>query len=299
MISSFQELVESVKGRAKKTIAVAMAEGEDVLKAVAYAHEQGLADAVLVGSRKKIIEIAEQAEIDLTDYDIINTNSEVQSVVRSIQMVRENLADTLMKGICSTATLLKGILDKEHGIRTEKLLSHVAAFELDSYPKLLFMSDGGINIAPNTEAKIAIINNAVNIVKRFGVRKPKVALITAIEKVNYQAMPCTVDAAIICKMAERGQLSSCIIDGPLALDNAISKKACEIKGIKSPINGEADILVMPDIEAGNVFYKTLNFFTNCRVAGTLVGAQVPVIVTSRADSKEIKFNSIAMAMQAS
>ncbi|MBN1466960.1 bifunctional enoyl-CoA hydratase/phosphate acetyltransferase [candidate division KSB1 bacterium] len=299
MISSFRELVDSVKGRAKKTIAVAMAEGEDVLKAVAHAHEQGLADAVLVGNRKKIIEIAEQAEIDLTDYDIINTNSEVQSVVRSIQMVRENLADTLMKGVCSTATLLKGILDKEHGIRTEKLLSHVAAFELDTYPKLLFMSDGGINITPNTEAKIAIINNAVNIVKRFGVRKPKVALITAIEKVNYQAMPCTVDAAIICKMAERGQISSCIIDGPLALDNAISKKACEIKGIKTPINGEADILVMPDIETGNVFYKTLNFFTNCRVAGTLVGAQVPVVVTSRADSKEIKFNSIAMAMQAS
>ena len=299
MISSFQDMVDSVKGRPKKTIAVAMAEGEDVLKAISDAHDEGLADAVLVGDQKKIIEIAEQSNIDLSHYDIVNTKSELQSVVRSIQLVRERLADTLMKGNCSTATLLKGILDREHGIRTGKLLSHVAALDLDSYHKILFMSDGGMNISPDTEAKIAIINNAVNTVKKFGVRKPKVAMITAIEKVNYQAMPCTVDAAIIAKMAERGQIANCIVDGPLALDNAISKKACEIKGIKSPIGGEADILIMPDIETGNVFYKSLNFFTDTRVAGIVVGAQVPIVVTSRADTKESKFYSIALAMQAS
>lgn len=299
MISSFKELVDSVKGRRRKTIAVAMAEGEDVLKAISLAHDEGLADAVLVGNRNKIVEIANKCKIDLSHYDIINTDSEFQAVVRSIQMVREHLADTLMKGVCSTATLLKGVLDKEHGIRTGKLLSHVSAFELELYPKLLFMSDGGMNIMPNTEEKIAIIHNAVTTVKAFGIRKPKVALITAIEKVNYQAMPCTVDAAIIAKMAERGQITDCIVDGPLALDNAISKKACEIKGIKSPVGGEADILLMPDIETGNVFYKTLNFFTKCRVAGLVVGAEVPIVVTSRADSDESKFHSIAFAMQAS
>ena len=299
MISSFRELIDSVKGRPKKTIAVAMAESEDVLKAISHAHEKGLADAVLVGNKRKIIEIAEKSNIDLSYYDIINTNSELQAVVRSIQLVREHLADTLMKGNCSTATLLKGVLDKEHGIRTGKLLSHVSVFELDMYHKLLFMSDGGMNISPNTNEKIAIIMNAVKTVKKFGVRKPKVAMIAAVEKVNYQAMPCTVDAAIISKMAERGQITNCIVDGPLALDNAISKKACEIKGIKSPIGGEADILDMPDIETGNVFYKSLNFFTDTKVAGMVVGAQVPIVVTSRADSKESKFHSIALAMQAS
>ncbi len=299
MITSFQELVESVKGRPKKTIAVAMAESEDVLKGISEAHEEGLADAVLVGNKKKIIEIAEKENIDLSYFDIINTNSESQAVIRSIQLIRERLADTLMKGNCSTATLLKGILDKEHGIRSGKLLSHVAVFELKLYHKLLFMSDGGMNIRPNTEEKIAIINNAVQTVRQFGIRKPKVAMITAIEKVNYQAMPCTVDAAIIAKMAERGQIQNCTIDGPLALDNAISKKACEIKGIKSPIGGESDILIMPDIEAGNVFYKSVNFFAQCRVAGIVVGAQAPVVVTSRADTKETKFYSIALAMQAS
>ena len=299
MIDSFKALVDSVKGRPKKTIAVAMAESEDVLKGISHAHEQGLADAVLVGNKKKIIDIAEKAEIDISYFDIINTNSEAQAVVRSIQMVRERLADTLMKGNCATATLLKGILDKEHGIRTGKLLSHVSVFELEMYSKLLFMSDGGMNIQPNTEEKVAIINNAVQTVRAFGVRKPKVAMITAIEKVNYQAMPCTVDAAIIAKMSERGQIADCIVDGPFALDNAISKKACQIKGIKSPIGGEADILIMPDIESGNVFYKSVNFFTECKVAGMVVGAQVPIVVTSRADTEETKFYSIAFAMQAS
>ncbi len=299
MIKTFEELVQSVKGRPRKTIAVAMAESEDVLSGIAFAHAEGLADAVLVGNKKKIVEIAAKASIDISNFDIINTDSEMQSVIRSIQLVRERLADTLMKGTCSTATLLKGILDKEHGIRSGKLLSHVSVFDLELYHKLLFMSDGGMNISPNTDDKIAIVMNAVNTVKTFGIRKPKVAMITAIEKVNYQAMPCTVDAALIAKMADRGQIQNCIIDGPLALDNAISKKACEIKGIKSPIGGEADILIMPDIESGNVFYKSVNFFAKCKVAGMVVGAQAPVIVTSRADSKETKFYSIALAIQAS
>ncbi len=299
MISTFQEMIDSVKSRPKKTIAVAMAEGEDVLQGIAHAHEEGLADAVLVGAKKKIIEIAEKKDIDISNFDIINTSSEAQSVVRSIQMVREHLADTVMKGNCSTATLLKGVLDREHGIRSGKLLSHVAVFELPKYHKLLFMTDGGMNIAPDTEAKLAIIENAVAVAKTFGIRKPKVALIAAVEKVNYQAMPCTVDAAIITKMAERGQIKSCIVDGPLALDNAISRKACEIKGIKSAVDGDADILLMPNIEAGNVFYKALNYLGECRTAGIVVGAKAPIVVTSRADDKDNKFFSVAFAMLAS
>ncbi len=299
MITTFDDLIKSVKGRPRKTIAVAMAESEDVLSGIVDAYQEGLADAVLVGNKKKIIDIAAKSDIDISNFDIINTNSESQTVVRSIQLVRERLADTLMKGACSTATLLKGILNKEQGIRSGKLLSHVSVFELELYHKLLFMSDGGMNISPNTDDKIAIIQNVVNTVRAFGIRKPKVAMITAVEKVNYHAMPCTVDAALLAKMSDRGQIQNCIVDGPLALDNAISKKACEIKGIKSPIGGEADILIMPDIESGNVFYKSVNFFAKCKVAGILVGAQAPVVVTSRADSKETKFYSIALAMQAS
>jgi phosphate butyryltransferase len=297
MITTFKELVDSVKSKPKKTVAVAMAESEEVLKAISNAHEAGIADAVLVGSKRKIIEICQENGIDYSNFDIINTNSENQSVVRAIQLVREHLADTLMKGACSTSTLLKGVLDKEHGVRAGKLLSHVALFELQKYPRLLLMSDGGMNIAPDLEAKAAITDNAVQALRKLGVRKPRVAIIAAVEKVNYAGMPCTIDAAVLSKMAERGQIANCIIDGPLALDNAVSKRACEIKGIKSDVEGEADILIMPNIEAGNVFYKALSYFAECRTAGIVVGAQVPIVVTSRADDDENKFNSLAFAMQ--
>ena len=299
MITSFAELVESVKSKPKKTVAVAMAESEEVLKAISHAHAEGIADAVLVGNRRKIIEISQENDIDISHFDIINTHSENQSVVRAIQLVREHLADTLMKGVCSTSTLLKGVLDKELGIRSGKLLSHIALFELKNYPRLLMMSDGGMNIAPDLEAKVAITDNAVQALRKLGIRKPKVAVIGAVEKVNYSGMPCTIDAAALSKMAERGQIANCIIDGPLALDNAVSKKACEIKGIKSVVDGEADILIMPNIEAGNVFYKALTYFSECQTAGLVVGAQVPIIVTSRADDDENKFNSIVLAMQVS
>lgn len=296
MITSFDEMVQRVKDRPCKTIAVTGAESKQVLSAVSYAHQQGLADAVLVGDREKIIRISEEYQIDISAFDIVNTTSETQSVVRSLQLVREKLADTLMKGTCSTATLLRGVLEKEHGLRHGKLLSHVAVFELSTYHKLLFMSDGGMNIYPDLNGKIGMIENAVQVAKYFKIRKPKVAMITALEKVNHQAMPCTVDAAVIAKMYDRGQITDCIVDGPLALDNAINKQACEIKGIKSPVGGDADILIFPVIEVGNVFYKAMTCLTDCRTAGIVMGAKVPVIVSSRSDSEDSRFFSIALAM---
>ncbi len=299
MITSFDMMVDRVKKRPKKTIAVAMAEGKDVLKAVSRAHKEGLADAVLVGDKSKIIKISEEHEINISQFDIINTKDETQTVVRSIQLVRERLADTLMKGVCSTATLLRGVLDREHGVRAGKLLSHVAVFELETYHKILFMSDGGMNIYPDLDGKIAMIENAVQVARAFKIRKPKVAMIAALEKVNYQSMPCTVDAAVIAKMSERGQIKGCIIDGPLALDNAISAEACEIKGVKSPVGGDSDILIFPAIEVGNVFYKALNYLGQCRTAGIVMGAKVPLIVTSRSDPEDIKYYSIALGMLAS
>ncbi len=292
MIRSFDELLKVVKNQPKKTIAVAMAEEEDALLAIAHAYEQGIADAVLVGSKIKIKELCKKNDIDVNKFDIMDAGSEQQAVVRAIQLVREHLADTLMKGKCSTATLLRAVLDREHGVRSGKLLSHAALFELPTYPKFLFMSDGGMNIAPDVEAKISIIANVVSAAKLLGMEKPKVALIAALEKVNYQAMPCTVDAAVISKMAARGQLGDAIIDGPLALDNAVSKRSCEIKGINSPVGGDADILIMPAIESGNVFYKALNYLGQAKCAGIILGAKVPIILTSRSDDKETKFLSI-------
>lgn len=296
MITSFDEMVQRVKDRPSKSIAVAGADDKGVLSAIAHAHKQGLADAVLVGNREKITRISEEYQIDISPFDIVNTSSETQSVVRSLQLVREKLADTLMKGTCSTATLLRGVLEKEHGLRSGKLLSHVAIFELSTYHKLLFMSDGGMNIYPDLNGKIGMIENAVKVAKSFKIRKPKVAMIAALEKVNYESMPCTVDAAVIAKMSDRGQIKDCIVDGPLALDNAISKEACDIKGIKSPVGGDADILIFPVIEVGNVFYKAMTCLSECRTAGIVMGAKVPVIVSSRSDSEDARFYSIALAM---
>lgn len=297
MITNFDQLVDVVKKRPKKTIAVAMAEESDALAAVSHASREGIADAVLVGNKEKIKEISDKHEIEISNFDVIPADSENQSVVIAKQLVRERLADALMKGKCSTATLLKAVLDKKQGVRSpNQLLSHFAVFQVSLYPKLLFMTDGGMNIAPDLNTKIAIIENAIEAVRCFDIEKPKVALIAAIEKVNHDSMPCTVDYAVISKMAQRGQIKGAIVDGPLALDNAISPKSCKVKGINSPIDGEADILIMPAIEAGNVFYKALNYLTESRTAGVILGAKVPIILTSRADDQDTKFLSIAVAM---
>jgi len=296
MITSFDEMLSEVKGKPKKNIAVAMAEEEDVLMAISAAHAQGIANAVLVGHKGKIVEIAAKHRIDIKPFDIVNAEEEKQSVAISIQLVREKLADTLMKGKCSTATLLRGVLDREQGLRSGKLLSHLAAFQVPHYPKIIMATDAAMNIAPDFSAKVCIIENAVQAAKMLGITRPKVAVIAAVEKVNYDSMPCTLDAALLSQMAARGQIKDAIIDGPLALDNAISAHACEVKGIETLVKGDADILMMPDIEAGNVFYKTMTYLANSKTAGIIVGAQVPIILTSRSDSDENKFFSIAFGL---
>lgn len=299
MIASFEEMLRQVTGHVKRTIAVAMAEDEDILEALCLAHSRDIADAVLVGNKTSILEIAGKGGLDLSSFDIIHAESEQQSVSVAIQLVRQQMANALMKGKCTTATLLKGVLDKEAGLRSGKLLSHLAAFTVPAYHKLLLMSDAAMNIAPDLTGKIAITENAVHAAHQLGIIKPKVALIAAVEKVNYDSMPCTIDAAAIAQMAARGQIKEAIIDGPLAVDNAVSRNACEVKGITSEVGGDADILIMPDIEAANVFYKTMTYLGGSRTAGIIVGAQCPVILTSRADSEETKFYSIALAMATS
>ncbi|HQG46401.1 MAG TPA: bifunctional enoyl-CoA hydratase/phosphate acetyltransferase [bacterium] len=299
MNASFDGLLKRVTGKVKRTIAVAMAEDEDVLQGVALAFERGIADAVLVGDKQAILAVAREHAIDLSHFDIVQANGEQESVAIAVQLIRQQMANALMKGKCTTATLLKGVLDKQAGLRSGKLLSHLAAFEVPAYHKLLLMSDAAMNIAPDLAAKTAITENALAAARLLEIEKPKVAIIAAVEKVNFESMPCTVDAAALSQMAARGQFGAAIVDGPLAVDNAVSSRACEVKGIRSPVGGEADILIMPDIEAANVFYKTLTYLGGSRTAGIIVGAQSPIILTSRADSEESKFLSIVLAMATS
>lgn len=294
MVKSFSDILTTIKGKPRKTVAVVMAEEDDVLRALAHAYEQGIADAVLVGDREKIFQCAHDHHIQIDQFDVIQADTEQQSVAIAINLIRSQLADTLMKGKCTTATLLRGVLDKENGLRAGKLLSHLGVFNVPNYHKLLLMSDAAMNIAPDLQAKVSILENAVQAALLLGITLPKVALITAVEKVNYESMPCTLDAAMISQMAARGQIKNCIVDGPLALDNAVSEKSCEVKGLSSPVGGDADILIMPDIEAANVFYKTLCYISGAQAAGIILGARVPIILTSRADSKEVKFLSIAL-----
>lgn len=296
MLSNFQKLLNRLEKKDKKRIAVAMAQDADVLLALDAARAAGITDAVLVGNNAKLKQIADEHHLNLNDYDIIDMNDEVKCVREAVKIVKMGDAQVLMKGLCSTSTFLKGVLDKENGLRSAKVLSHMAIFESPGYHKLLFMSDAGMNITPDLNEKIAITDNAINAVCKLGYKRPKVAMISAVEKVNAIGMPSTADAAIIAKMAERGQIKNAIIDGPLALDNALSSKANKVKNLVSPVGGDADICIVPTIESGNIFYKLLTILGNALAAGVILGASAPVVLTSRADSENSKYLSIASAL---
>jgi len=299
MLKNFDELLNRVDREQKKKIAVAMAQDSDVLRALEDARSEGLTDPILIGSQKKLESLSAEIEIDLENYHIIDKEDERACVSEAVRLVREGEAQVLMKGLCSTAVFLRGILDKEKGLRSAKILSHMAIFESPNYDKLLLMSDAAMNIAPDLDEKIAITENAIRAAHALGYEMPKVAMISAVEKVNAVGMPSTADAAIISKMADRNQIKNAIIDGPLAVDNALSPKANQIKGLNSPVGGEADICIVPNIEAGNIFYKILTTLGTTKVAGIILGASVPVVLTSRADSEKSKLLSIASALSIS
>jgi phosphate butyryltransferase len=299
MIGNFNQLVEQVKSSKNRMISVAVAQDLDVLQALEKAHKSDLADAILVGDQQKIEKLAKENKIKLSSFEIENIIDENEAVKKSATLIREGKADVLMKGLCSTATLMKHVLDKENDLRQGGLLSHLAIFEIASYHKLILMSDAALNIAPTLEEKIGITENAIAAAHRLGIAKPKVAMITAVEKINPGKMPATTDAAIISKMADRGQIKGALVDGPLALDNAFSRKSCEVKGIVSEVGGDADIAIVPEIETGNVFYKLMSYLAGAKSAGILIGAKVPIVLTSRSDSDETKFLSIAAAARIS
>ncbi len=298
-LKSFAQLEELVQKSEQKTIAVAMAEDRDVLGALERARAKGLARAILTGEKVKIENMLQEAGVAPALYEIIDCAGEKEAVVQAVRQVREGRAQVLMKGLCSTATFLKGILDKETGLRAAQVLSHLAVFESPYYHKLFMMSDAAMNIAPDLATKVAITANAISTAQSLGYEKPKVAIISAVEKVNAEGMPSSADAALIAKMGDRGQIKGAIIDGPLAVDNALSLQSCEVKGLQTPVGGDADILIVPNIETGNAFYKLLTILGGAKVAGIIIGAACPVVLTSRADSEESKFLSIVTALKAS
>lgn len=294
MAKNFDDLLAKVKSGRVKKVAVAVAQDEPVLEAVKAAQEQGIADAILVGNQEAIAEIAGKIGMDLSKFEIIHEPNDVKAALKAVELTSKGEADMVMKGLIDTASFLRAVLNKEVGLRTGKLISHVAVFEIKGIDRLIFLTDAAFNMYPDLKAKVDMINNAVKVAHAVGVELPKVAPVCAVEVVNPD-MPATVDASLLSKMNDRGQIKGCIVDGPLALDNALSEEAAKHKNVGGPVAGKADILLLPDIEAANIMYKTLTYTSESRNGGLLVGAAAPVILTSRADSFETKTYSIALA----
>ena len=291
----FNKIIENVKQLPTKKMAVAAAEDEYVLEAVKVAKEQGLADSILVGDEKKIRQLAKTLNMDLTGYEIINEVEPPKAALKAVKLVHDGKADMYMKGLISTKDFLRSVLDKEVGLRTGRVLTHVGVFEVKGIDQLLFLTDQAFIMYPTLEEKVKIIENAIDIANACGIQNPKVAPLAAVEVVNPK-MPETVDAAELTKMNHEGKIKGCVIDGPLSLDMAISKEACSHKkGLNRKITGDADILLFPDIHTGNVAYKMLVHTSLFLNGAILSGTSAPVILTSRSDSVATKVNSIALA----
>ena len=291
----FHKLIENVKNLPTKKMAVAAAEDEYVLESVKIAKEEGLAESILVGDEKKIRELAKGLNMDLSGYEIINEVEPAKAALKAVKLVHDGKADMYMKGLISTKDFLRSVLDKEVGLRTGRVLTHVGVFEVKGIDQLLFLSDQAFIMYPTLEEKVKIIENALDIANACGIQNPKVAPLAAVEVVNPK-MPETVDAAELTKMNAEGKIKGCVIDGPLSLDMAISKEACSHKkGLNRKITGDADILLFPDIHTGNVAYKMLVHTSHFLNGAILSGTSAPVILTSRSDSVATKVNSIALA----
>lgn len=294
-ITTFAQLIEEAKKVGPKTVAIAAAHELEVLMAAVDAQQQGLANAALVGDRKAIEAIAKEHNLDISRMMIFNEPNPKLAALRVMELVNLGHADIAMKGKIETGDFLRAALDREKGLRIGQLFTHVGVFEVPGFDRLIFLSDAGVVVAPEMEQKISIVQNAIDVAHKLGVETPKVAILCATEMVNYK-IPSTLDAANLSKMADRGQIKGGIVDGPLALDNAISPESVAIKGIKSPVAGQADILITPDVEAGNVLAKAITYFAQGRMAGIVVGAKVPLVTTSRSDPHDSKLVSLALGV---
>lgn len=295
MNRGFDVIVDKVKECGMKKVAVSVAQDEAVLEAVKEAKNRGIADAILVGDKEKIQEIAASINMDLEGFEIIDEPDTIQASLKAVKLAHDGKADMYMKGLIDTKNFLKSVLDKEVGLRTGGVLSHVSVFEIPGIDRLLFLADVAFMTYPALEDKVNIINNTLPVCRACGVDMPKVAPLAAVEVVNPK-MPVTVEAEQLTKMNEDGEITGCIIDGPLSLDLAIDPEAAKQKGATHrKIQGDADVLLFPDIHAGNLVYKAIVHMVNMRNGCILTGTKVPVILTSRSDTFETKVNSIALA----
>ena len=277
MSKNFDDLLSRVKECKRKKVSVAVAQDEPVLEAIKAAKEQGIADAILVGDKNKIKEIADSIGMDITQFEVIHEPDVKKAALFAIQLVSSGRADMVMKGLVDTATFLRSVLNKEVGLRTGKVMSHVSVFEIEGFDRLIFLTDAAFNTYPDLKAKVQIVQNSVSVAHACGIECPKVAPVCAVEVVNPD-MPATIDASLLSKMNDRGQIKGCVVDGPLALDNALSEEAAHHKGITGPVAGKADVIMLPNIETANVMYKTLTYTSKSRNGGILVGTSAPVIL---------------------
>jgi phosphate butyryltransferase len=298
VLKTLSDLKQIVAGGPKKKLILATAQDQHSLGAVIRAWKDNIVEPILIGDKEGIQNICSANNYDITGLRIIHEPDTDMAVEMSVRMCSNKQGDILMKGKVGTSTLLKCVLNKEWGLRTGNLLSHFALFEVDTYPKVIAVTDVAMNIAPNLQDKIAIINNSVSCLIRLGYKMPKVAVLGAVEMVN-ENMEATLHAALLSKMNQRDQIKNCIIDGPLAFDNAVSLESAQRKGIRSEVAGDTDLLLMPDIEVGNVLYKSLVFFAKAKVAALILGARVPIVLTSRSDSEQAKYDSILLSAAAS
>jgi phosphate butyryltransferase len=297
MFTTFDEIFAELRGRGtRKRMVAAWGVDGHTIAAAGKAVEAGLADVTLVGDESMIAEACREEGVDMAGFTVVHNPDELSSVAQAVNMVREGQGDFLMKGLCSTDKFLRAVLNKETGLLPPKgTLTHCTTLQIPGYHKLLFVGDVAVIPAPDIKQKQVIMEFLVKTARAVGVEKPKVAIIAATEQV-LASQPATIDAALLSKMVDRGQIKGCIADGPLALDVAIDKESVEIKGLVSPVAGDADCLLFPNIESGNVFYKANSkLVAGVRQAGILVGAKVPCVLSSRADSIDTKLNSIAIA----
>ncbi len=298
MIKNFEQLISKVKKMKNKTVVIAAAHTSSAIDAAIMAKKEDIADSLLVGDKQYIDKYLQENSPGFeNDFLIIDTGEDLElAAFKSVKTIRDGKADILLKGKCATATLIKAVLDKKHGLRTGDNLSDVLVYQHPE--KLVLMSDGGINLYPGVKEKISIIKNAVKVGHALDNPKPKVALLAAVEVVNPK-MPATVDANAIKEIYKQDQVDDCIVEGPIAFDGAVSKMAAKAKGIKSEVGGDADVLIVPNIEAGNIFGKALTYYCNYKVAHVVMGAKVPILIASRVDTAETKMLSIALGVLSS
>lgn len=290
-----QELINKAKKFNKAKMAIVYPCDEPSLGGVIGSYEEGLIEPILIGPKVKIVKIAQKLNKNISDYEIIDIESEVEAAEYAVKLAKEKKVNAIMKGSLHTDELMAAVVNKTNGIRTKTRISHVFYMDVPRYKKPLLITDAAINIAPDLEAKVDILKNSIQLAKSLEIETPKVAILAAVETINTKMIP-TLDAAAICKMADRGQIKGAIVDGPLAFDNAISAEAAKTKGIKSEVSGDADILLVPDLEAGNILAKQLEYLADGVSAGIVLGAQAPIALTSRADKQSVRIASAALCV---